>query len=94
MSDDRMLRLEAAAEAVFGADGGVNGRTLYRAARAGRLTTYLIAGKVFTTPADVRAMAKASRGVSKPAPVENNAPGELAAARARAEAAIAQLRSQ
>jgi hypothetical protein len=51
---DKLLRLDAAAELVFGEDSGINGRTLYRAAQAGALKHYRVSGKHFTTEAFVR----------------------------------------
>jgi hypothetical protein len=59
-----MLRLEVAARLAF-PDGSVKVSTLRREAAAGRLTIYRIAGKDFTTLADIEGMTKSCRVQAK-----------------------------
>jgi hypothetical protein len=47
---DKMMRLDPLAKAVFDAGSRVDGRSRYRAARAGKLVHYRIANKIFSTP--------------------------------------------
>jgi hypothetical protein len=86
--DNKLLRLDAAAECVFGKNAGISGRTLSRAARAGRLTHYRVANKLFTTPADVLEWVRTPSEPSRYRGPEKNAPASADAAVARAQAAI------
>jgi hypothetical protein len=96
---DRPLRLDAAAEAYFGPNSGITGRTLQRAIRTGALKGYTIAGKLFTTLADIQAWLQRCRvqgSLSSCPPAPNIAPPatEASAAVARAEMAIERLRAR
>src|SRR4051794_17241907 len=59
-----MLRLETAARAAF-PDGSIKATGLRREAAAGRLAIYRIAGKDFTTLADIEGMKKQCRVQAK-----------------------------
>src|SRR5262249_14444724 len=89
---NRPLRLDAAAERYFGADSGISGKSLRRLARKGKLRTFRIANKTFTTLA---AIAEMVEGASEPAPPDPNTakprPPSAVSAVARAAQAIASI---
>jgi hypothetical protein len=95
----RPLRLDAAARVYFGSDSGVTGRSLSRLARRGELSAYRIAGKLYTTLADIEQMVTRSTverpSQTQPQPAPDFAPPAFTdAAVARAELAIQQLRDR
>jgi len=65
---DRLLLLDVAAREFFGQDSGVTGRTLASLSRRGKLRTYKIARRLFTTRADLDAMVDASPGATSRPP--------------------------
>jgi hypothetical protein len=82
------LRLEAAAKEAFPRGSGVTGRTLKRMADQGKLRIYRVAGKDFTTLADIdEAVRNSAIMVSKTAPADDGR-----AAVERCEAAIQAVR--
>jgi hypothetical protein len=93
----RPLRLDAAARIYFGLDSGVSGKTLRALGNAGRLKVYKIAGKLFTSLADLDAMVKGSTversPPTQPQPVLAQ-PASAEEALARAQKAIANLRDR
>jgi hypothetical protein len=62
---DMPLRLEAAAIAEFGADGGMGARGLRREAARGRLVIYRVAGKDYTTRQDIKDMLQQCRAADR-----------------------------
>jgi hypothetical protein len=103
VSNDRFrpLRLEAAAVRYFGPHSGITGRSLASLARRGKLGTYRIGNRLFTTLADIDLMVSNS-AVQRALPTQfppapNLEPPTSAGARdavARAEMAIEQLRAR
>ena len=86
---DRPLRLHVAAEKYFDPpeESGVHGRTLKRMPDQGKLRIYRVAGKDFTTLADIdEAVRNSAIMVSKTAPADDGRAAE------RCEAAIEVLR--
>jgi hypothetical protein len=97
----RPLRLDAAALLYFGPDSGITGRSLASLARRGKLGTYRIGNRLFTTLADIDLMVRNSaveRALpTKLEPAPDLAPPAAAAATdavARAEMAIERLRDR
>lgn len=71
IADDTPLRLDVAAAIAF-PGGGMTASGLRRERNAGRLTTELVAGKEFTTLADIARMRELCRRKVEPKPARGN----------------------
>jgi len=67
-ADSRPLRLDVAAREYFGEDSGVTRKSLQRLARQGKLRTFRVANKSFTTLAAVAEMVNSASERAPPDP--------------------------